>query len=105
MNNVAVSDETKIDEILAQCSHWNFPIFELREATSEVLSKLAYRLFDLSDLFSHYKLPRDKFLSYFRALESGYQPVAYHNSTHAADVLQSVWYLITKQTNGDSRYT
>ena len=62
----ATASDCEIDEILAQCSNWNFPIFELRDATNEVLSKLAYRLFDLSGLFSHFRLPRDKFLSYFR---------------------------------------
>merc|ERR1712226_1344678 len=97
------ASDCEIDDLLAKCSSWNFPIFELRDATHEVLSKLAYRLFDLSELFTHFRLPRDKFLSYFRALELGYQPVAYHNSVHAADVLQSVWYLINRQTQGDIR--
>ena len=56
----------EVDDILAQCSNWNFPIFELKEKTPEVLSKIAYRIFDLSELFSHFRLPRGKFLSYFR---------------------------------------
>jgi len=60
------ASDCDIDDLLAQCYHWNFPIFELRDATNEVLSKLAYRLFDLSGLFTHFRLPRDKFLSYFR---------------------------------------
>jgi len=88
----------EVDDILAQCSNWNFPIFELKEKTPEVLSKIAYRIFDLSELFSHFRLPRGKFLSYFRALENGYRSCAYHNSVHAADVLQSVWYLINLQS-------
>ncbi|CAG5097780.1 Oidioi.mRNA.OKI2018_I69.XSR.g15228.t2.cds [Oikopleura dioica] len=86
--------DTALDEVLAHCFEWNFPIFELRALTHEVLSRLAYRFFDLAKLFSHYKLPREKFLAYFRALESGYRNCAYHNSVHAADVLQSVFYII-----------
>ena len=58
--------DTALDEVLAHCFEWNFPIFELRDLTSEVLSRLAYRFFDLEKLFSHYKLHREKFLAYFR---------------------------------------
>jgi len=86
--------DTALDEVLAHCFEWNFPIFKLRDLTPEVLSRLAYRFFDLEKLFSHYKLNREKFLAYFRALESGYRNCAYHNSVHAADVLQSVFYII-----------
>ena len=56
-----------------------------------------------SGLFNHFRLPRDKFLSYFHALEQGYKPVAYHNSMHAADVLQSVWCLINSIPAGDTK--
>lgn len=97
------ASDCEIDDLLAKCSSWNFPIFELRDATHEVLSKLAYRLFDLSELFTHFRLPRDKFLSYFRALENGYRSCAYHNSVHAADVLQSVWYLINLQPSSQNK--
>jgi hypothetical protein len=35
--------DTALDEVLAHCFEWNFPIFELRDLTPEVLSRLAYR--------------------------------------------------------------
>ena len=97
------ASECQIDDLLAQCSEWNFPIFELKDAANDVLSRLAYRLFDLTGLFSTYRLPRDKFLNFFRALENGYRNCPYHNSVHAADVLQSVWYLLNQSTCGDIR--
>lgn len=85
-----------VEYILRSCGDWAFPIFSLGAETSNPLTALAYRIFESSNLFDLFKLPKRKFLHFFYALESGYRDLPYHNRVHAADVVQGVWYLSTQ---------
>jgi len=40
------------------------------------------------------KIDQDMWLTFIEKISSGYQPVAYHNKTHAADVAQTLYYFI-----------
>lgn len=87
---MAVSQE--IVGLLMNLNQWDFPIFELSEKCN-VLTQLAFRIFQVCGFFTTFKIPETTFLKYFRALESGYHNIPYHNRIHAADVLHGVYYL------------
>ena len=42
-------------------------------------------------------IPRDTMQAFLTALQSGYNPVAYHNARHACDVTHGVWWMLTQQ--------
>ncbi|KAE8606032.1 hypothetical protein XENTR_v10010578 [Xenopus tropicalis] len=92
------------DSLLDRLDNWNFPIFDLVERTGgksgRILSQVSYTLFQDTGLFEIFKIPLREFQNFFRALESGYRDIPYHNRIHATDVLHSVWYLSTRPIPG-----
>ncbi|XP_077142722.1 cGMP-inhibited 3',5'-cyclic phosphodiesterase 3B isoform X2 [Ranitomeya variabilis] len=92
------------DELLQKMDNWNFPIFDLMEKTGGkcgwILSQVSCSLFYDTSLFEIFKIPEIKFRNFFRALESGYRDIPYHNRTHATDVMHAVWYLTTRPVPG-----
>ncbi|XP_018115850.1 cGMP-inhibited 3',5'-cyclic phosphodiesterase B isoform X2 [Xenopus laevis] len=92
------------DSLLDKLDNWNFPIFDLVERTGgksgRILSQVSYALFQDTGLFEIFKIPLREFQNFFRALESGYRDIPYHNRIHATDVLHSVWYLSTRPIPG-----
>lgn len=92
-----VEDIKKID-LLENIDDWNFPIFELYEkANYNILSHMAYKIFDKVGLFNTFNIPINLFMNYFNALENGYNDLPYHNRIHAADILHACYFL----TNSD----
>ncbi|XP_066930711.1 cGMP-inhibited 3',5'-cyclic phosphodiesterase 3A-like isoform X1 [Clytia hemisphaerica] len=94
---IAISRD--IDDMLSKVKEWDFPIFELSEKCN-VLTQLAFRIFQLCDFFKTFKIAEVTFLKFFRALESGYHNIPYHNRIHAADVLHGVYYLTQHRIPG-----
>lgn len=92
------------DELLQKLDNWNFPIFDLMEKTGgksgRILSQVSFTLFHDTSLFEIFKIPEREFRNFFRALESGYRDIPYHNRTHATDVLHAVWFLTTQPIPG-----
>ncbi|CAJ0964679.1 unnamed protein product [Ranitomeya imitator] len=92
------------DELLQKMDNWNFPIFDLMEKTGGkcgwILSQVSCSLFYDTSLFEIFKIPEIKFRNFFRALESGYRDIPYHNRTHATDVMHAVWFLTTRPVPG-----
>ncbi|XP_075694321.1 cGMP-inhibited 3',5'-cyclic phosphodiesterase 3B isoform X2 [Rhinoderma darwinii] len=92
------------DELLQKLDNWNFPIFNLMEKTGgksgRILSQVSFTLFHDTSLFEIFKIPEREFINFFRALESGYRDIPYHNRTHATDVLHAVWFLTTQPVPG-----
>lgn len=74
----------------------SFNIFELQEISHHnELSLLCPYLLNSYDLFSIEQIDRSKFDSFIKQIQAGYNSeIPYHNSTHAADVLQAVHYFI-----------
>jgi hypothetical protein len=50
----------------------------------------------------HFNIPEDVLVNFLMAIESGYHPNPYHNSTHAADVLQVTHFIISTGGMADS---
>uniref|UniRef100_A0A8C5TSH8 Phosphodiesterase n=1 Tax=Malurus cyaneus samueli TaxID=2593467 RepID=A0A8C5TSH8_9PASS len=92
------------DSLMEKMNNWNFQIFdlvkEMGNQSGRILSQVTYTLFQDTGLFGIFKIPTQEFMNYFRALESGYRDIPYHNRIHATDVLHAVWYLTTRPIPG-----
>lgn len=67
-------EELAVDPLLNLITEWNYPIFELREASGDaILSEISYKIFYETGLLEAFKIPVQEFLNFFRALECGYK--------------------------------
>ncbi|XP_018091502.1 calcium/calmodulin-dependent 3',5'-cyclic nucleotide phosphodiesterase 1A isoform X1 [Xenopus laevis] len=82
---------------LKDVDRWSFNVFTLNEASAEhALKFMVYELFTRYDLTNRFKIPVSNLVSFVEALEVGYSKYKnpYHNLVHAADVTQTVHYII-----------
>ncbi|XP_041434439.1 calcium/calmodulin-dependent 3',5'-cyclic nucleotide phosphodiesterase 1A isoform X1 [Xenopus laevis] len=82
---------------LKDVDRWSFNVFTLNEASGEhALKFMVYELFTRYDLTNRFKIPVSNLVSFVEALEVGYSKYKnpYHNLVHAADVTQTVHYII-----------
>lgn len=65
----------------------DFNIFDLRARSNgnELMSMINYLLMKYN-LFDKMRIDQGKFIQYSVLIQQMYQPIAYHNKTHAADV-------------------
>lgn len=82
--------DDKVSRLLAQIETHKFDIFELRSATNgnELVTVINY-LMDKHDFYNKLNIVKDKFRKYSIVIQSMYNPIAYHNKTHASDVCQT----------------
>ena len=72
-----------------------FDIFDFKGKTeNRELTTLTSLLLHKHSLYSGLHIPINKFLVYMDKINSGYNNIKYHNSTHAADVCQTLYYFI-----------
>ncbi|XP_069839163.1 dual specificity calcium/calmodulin-dependent 3',5'-cyclic nucleotide phosphodiesterase 1A [Dendropsophus ebraccatus] len=82
---------------LKEIDQWSFNVFSLNEASGEhALKFMVYELFTRYDLINRFKIPVASLVSFVEALEVGYSKYKnpYHNLIHAADVTQTVHYIM-----------
>ncbi|KAM5238051.1 3',5'-cyclic-AMP phosphodiesterase 4A [Ctenodactylus gundi] len=103
LNNTSVPRfgvKTEQEDLLAQelenLSRWGLNIFCVSDyAGGRSLSCIMYTVFQERDLLKKFRIPVDTMVTYMLTLEDHYHAdVAYHNSLHAADVLQSTHVLL-----------
>ncbi|XP_015723778.1 calcium/calmodulin-dependent 3',5'-cyclic nucleotide phosphodiesterase 1A isoform X3 [Coturnix japonica] len=76
---------------------WSFDVFALNEASGEhSLKFMMYELFTRYDLLNRFKIPVPNLITFAETLEVGYSKYKnpYHNLIHAADVTQTVHYIM-----------
>uniref|UniRef100_A0A8C5F9B1 Phosphodiesterase n=1 Tax=Gadus morhua TaxID=8049 RepID=A0A8C5F9B1_GADMO len=98
-NMVGLSYPTSVISVLKNVDKWSFDVFALNEASSDhALKFIFYELLTRYDLISRFKIPISAVVSFVEALEVGYSKHKnpYHNLMHAADVTQTVHYLLLK---------
>uniref|UniRef100_A0A3Q1IUN7 Phosphodiesterase n=1 Tax=Anabas testudineus TaxID=64144 RepID=A0A3Q1IUN7_ANATE len=92
LNNLFIRKSFNVDK-------WSFDVFALNEASGDhALKFIFYELLTRYDLISRFKIPISAVVSFVEALEVGYSKHKnpYHNLIHAADVTQTVHYLLLK---------
>uniref|UniRef100_A0A8C3MRS0 Phosphodiesterase n=1 Tax=Geospiza parvula TaxID=87175 RepID=A0A8C3MRS0_GEOPR len=93
---VETDTEEQLGKELDSLNQWGLNIFRVSEfSNNRSLSCIMFTIFQERDLVRTFAIPERALLGYARALEQHYHPdVAYHNSLHAADVLQSTHVLL-----------
>uniref|UniRef100_A0A0D9R449 3',5'-cyclic-AMP phosphodiesterase n=1 Tax=Chlorocebus sabaeus TaxID=60711 RepID=A0A0D9R449_CHLSB len=100
--------KTDQEELLAQelenLNKWGLNIFCVSDyAGGRSLTCIMYMIFQERDLLKKFRIPVDTMVTYMLTLEDHYHAdVAYHNSLHAADVLQSTHVLLATPALDDN---
>ncbi|XP_030301069.1 calcium/calmodulin-dependent 3',5'-cyclic nucleotide phosphodiesterase 1C isoform X2 [Calypte anna] len=98
-NMVGLSYPPAVIGVLKNVDKWSFDVFALNEASGDhALKFIFYELLTRYDLINRFKIPISALVSFVEALEVGYSKHKnpYHNLMHAADVTQTVHYLLFK---------
>ncbi|XP_075687273.1 dual specificity calcium/calmodulin-dependent 3',5'-cyclic nucleotide phosphodiesterase 1A [Rhinoderma darwinii] len=96
-NMVGLIYPSTVIACLKEVDQWSFNVFSLNEASGEhALKFMVYELFTRYDLINRFKIPVSCLVSFVEALEVGYSKYKnpYHNLIHAADVTQTVHYIM-----------
>ncbi|XP_050181087.1 dual specificity calcium/calmodulin-dependent 3',5'-cyclic nucleotide phosphodiesterase 1C isoform X14 [Myiozetetes cayanensis] len=98
-NMVGLSYPPAVIGVLKNVDMWSFDVFALNDASGDhALKFIFYELLTRYDLINRFKIPISSLVSFVEALEVGYSKHKnpYHNLMHAADVTQTVHYLLFK---------
>ncbi|XP_034025001.1 calcium/calmodulin-dependent 3',5'-cyclic nucleotide phosphodiesterase 1C-like [Thalassophryne amazonica] len=85
--------------LLKHVDLWSFDVFELNDISGDhALKFVLYELLTRYDLLNHFKVPVSTLMSFVESLEVGYSKHKnpYHNLMHAADVTQTIHYMLLK---------
>ncbi|XP_062262373.1 dual specificity calcium/calmodulin-dependent 3',5'-cyclic nucleotide phosphodiesterase 1A-like [Platichthys flesus] len=85
--------------VLKHIDMWTFDVFKLNDASGDhALKFVLYELLTRYDLINRFKVPVSALISFVDSLEGGYRKHKnpYHNLMHAADVTQTIHFLILK---------
>jgi hypothetical protein len=86
-----------IDQSLKNVEEWDWDVWRLKEVTNNrPLQTLGWHLLHHWGLIDCFKLDRAVVRNWLVFVEQQYHDSEYHSSTHAADVLQSVHYMLAK---------
>ncbi|XP_065275172.1 3',5'-cyclic-AMP phosphodiesterase 4A isoform X2 [Emys orbicularis] len=93
---VKTDQEELLSKELENLNKWGLNIFHVSEySKTRSLSCIMYTIFQERELLKTFKIPVETLLTYVLTLEEHYHAdVAYHNSLHAADVVQSTHVLL-----------
>ncbi|XP_077083972.1 3',5'-cyclic-AMP phosphodiesterase 4C isoform X5 [Siphateles boraxobius] len=94
---ISTDQEDLLAEELEDFDKWGVDIFKISKYSgNRPLTVAMYTTFQERDLLKSFKIPVDTFITYMMAVEENYHSdVAYHNSIHAADVVQSTNVLLS----------
>uniref|UniRef100_H2Y9V7 Phosphodiesterase n=1 Tax=Ciona savignyi TaxID=51511 RepID=H2Y9V7_CIOSA len=94
---VVIGNEDALAKELEGIDMWGgIDLFKIADiSNNRPLTSVMYTICKKRDMFVKFKLSPVKFLTYMMTLEDHYREVPYHNSLHAADVVQSVHVLLS----------
>ncbi|GAB6033422.1 hypothetical protein CHUAL_013307 [Chamberlinius hualienensis] len=88
--------ELELGKLLEEVNNWGIDVFKIAEYSNHrPLTAVTYAIFQERDLMKTFKIPNKTLINFLMVLEDHYiKDVPYHNSTHAADVTQSIHVLL-----------
>ncbi|XP_070784033.1 dual specificity calcium/calmodulin-dependent 3',5'-cyclic nucleotide phosphodiesterase 1C-like [Enoplosus armatus] len=98
-NMAGLSYPPNVIIVLKHVDMWSFDVFALNDASGDhALKFVLYELLTRYDLINRFKVPISALISFVDSLEVGYSKHKnpYHNLMHAADVTQTIHYLLLK---------
>lgn len=91
-----VGDDVRYANILSLAETLDFNIFQLKSVSGgNELVLIINHLMEINDFYNKLNIIKDKFRKYSVVIQKLYNPVSYHNKTHAADVTQTSYYFLT----------
>ncbi|XP_072903166.1 dual specificity calcium/calmodulin-dependent 3',5'-cyclic nucleotide phosphodiesterase 1A isoform X2 [Hemitrygon akajei] len=96
-NMIGLTYPAAVISALKDVDKWSFNVFALNDASGDhALKFMVHELFTRYDLINRFRIPVSSLMSFVEALEAGYSKYKnpYHNLIHAADVAQTVHYLM-----------
>ncbi|TMW68047.1 hypothetical protein Poli38472_007719 [Pythium oligandrum] len=85
---------------------WDLDTLQIAELTNgRPLMYVTAAMFDIHELHEEFRIDRIVLRNFLFTLDEGYLANPYHNSSHAADVVNSVNYLMTRLNDGQIRDT
>ncbi|KAL0225751.1 hypothetical protein P9112_013075 [Eukaryota sp. TZLM1-RC] len=92
----------RIEQLSKMIHHWDFDVFSVVDFTKGCpLTATTMAAMYSSDLLKVFNLEISQLAMFLLEVEKGYLPNPYHNSLHAADVVQAVFYLLEVEGLGD----
>uniref|UniRef100_A0A3Q0TBB8 Phosphodiesterase n=1 Tax=Amphilophus citrinellus TaxID=61819 RepID=A0A3Q0TBB8_AMPCI len=94
-----LSYPTNVITVLKHIDTWSFDVFALNDVSGDhALKTVFYELLTRYNLINYFKIPIPALISFADSLEMGYSKFKnpYHNLIHAADVTQTIHYLLIK---------
>ncbi|KAM6168144.1 3',5'-cyclic-AMP phosphodiesterase 4C [Erethizon dorsatum] len=93
---VETDQEGQLAKELEDTNKWGLDVFRVAELSgNRPLTAILFSIFQERDLLKTFQIPADTLATYLLTLEGHYHAdVAYHNSLHAADVVQSAHVLL-----------
>jgi len=81
---------------MSKLDYWGLDVFKVSDLSQErPLTVTTFTIFQTRDLFKTFQIAPVTLLNYLTTLENHYlKSVPYHNNLHAADVTQSIHYLL-----------
>ena len=82
---------------IGNLARFDLNIFEFSNENPKisVLPAFGYQILQYFDIFSSLNISKKKLIKYVSIINSGYNSLPYHNSLHAADVLQSCFIIVS----------
>ena len=98
-HGVFAKEEEKLGMHLGKINTWGLDIFRLHELSNGFpLTTVAFKIFQERNILQQFQIHPTTLINYFTSLEKNYLSVPYHNSNHAADVMQSTHVLLNLPT-------
>ncbi|KAI9345013.1 hypothetical protein BDR26DRAFT_1005825 [Obelidium mucronatum] len=102
----SIQNQEEINVFLESSMDFEFDVFRLGELTNgQPLYYLSMHLLQYYGLIEHFNIDIDVAKTFFREVESNYRDLSYHNSYHAADVLQTVNLLLLSDPQMAQNFT
>lgn len=94
--NEEVGQDVRFARILEEIENLDFNVFELKSvSTGNELVLIINHLMEINEFYDKLNIVKEKFRKYSFTIQRMYNPVSYHNKTHAADVTQTSYYFLT----------
>ncbi|CAG0886801.1 unnamed protein product [Darwinula stevensoni] len=93
---VETPHESALADLMSRnLNDWGLDIFQVSSLTGgRPLTAVTYTILEQRDLLKTFKIPGKTLIAFLMTLEDHYQKIPYHNNLHAADVTQSIHYLL-----------
>ena len=96
--SVGKEPQVSLDWLMDSVDEWSCDVFRIGEVTTKPLTSVTYTLLKKRNLFETLQIPSDLLVQYINEIEIRYHEMnPYHNSLHAADVTQTMHFLLSAE--------